>query len=136
MRPRNTILYRGADIMALLLGGNSEYRVGAVYFEFVTSPTTFAVTYTWTSVYTGRCRVQQKGIQGQDADVGEAALVLLRLEVQVPVVGTEGLMVDDRVTVTASAHDPDLVGRAFTIRDLAHKTHATARRVQVQEVTS
>ena len=32
--------------------------------------------------------------------------------------------------------DADLIGRLFRVRDLAHKTHATARRVQCEEVTS
>jgi hypothetical protein len=38
--------------------------------------------------------------------------------------------------MTASAYDPDLPGRVFLVRDLFGKTEATARRVQVEEVTS
>jgi hypothetical protein len=81
--------------------------------------------------------VQQskQGASGQPTDVGEAALVLLRLEVQLPM-SVVGLAEGDEVTITASTLDPDLVGRVFVVRDLAHKTHATARRVGVVEKTS
>ncbi len=92
------------------------------------------VTYLTPDPYVGTCRVQQATAQAQQQDVGEDYLLMLRLEVQLPM-SVVGLEVGDEVTVTASAHDPDLVGRVFLIRDLAHKTHATARRVQVTERT-
>lgn len=85
-------------------------------------------------LYTGRCRVQQAGAQAGAQQPGEAYVLLLRLEVQLPM-SVVGLEVGDEITVTASAHDPDLVDRTFLVRDLAHKTHATARRVQVTEQT-
>ena len=62
-------------------------------------------------------------------------MLLLRLEVQLPMTVT-GLRVSDEITIDTSAHDPDLVDRVFLVRDLAHKSHATARRVQVTEKTS
>ncbi len=43
--------------------------------------------------------------------------------------------VGDEIEITASVHDADLLGRVFRIHDLAHKTHATARRVQCVERT-
>jgi hypothetical protein len=43
---------------------------------------------------------------------------------------------DDLVTITASLLDADLVGRTFRVRELGHKSHMTARRVQLEEVTS
>lgn len=100
-----------------------------------TDPLTGVVTPTWTTVYTGRCRVQQTLAQGSRVEAGEIEPVVLRLEVQLPVVGSEGVERGDLVTVTASVHDVDLVGRAFRVRDLHHKTHATSRRVQCEEVT-
>jgi hypothetical protein len=84
--------------------------------------------------YTGKCRVQQATAQAQQAEAGQDHLLLLRLEVQLPMSVT-GLEVGDEVTIDTSAHDADLPGRVFTVRDLAHKTHATARRVQVIEKT-
>jgi hypothetical protein len=55
--------------------------------------------------------------------------------VQLPVIGTEGLKVGDRITVTTAVNDPDLVGRIFLVRDLAHASEKTARRVQCLEKT-
>jgi hypothetical protein len=91
-------------------------------------------TYLSPNPYAGKCRVQQRG-GVQQRDVGEDMQVLLQLEVQLPTTLT-GLQVGDEVTITASAGDTDLVGRTFLIRELAHKSEATARRVQVTERTS
>lgn len=46
-----------------------------------------------------------------------------------------GLEAGDEITITAATFDADLTGRLFKIRDLMHKTHATARRVQIIEKT-
>lgn len=100
-----------------------------------TDPTTGMVSTTPSQVYAGRCRVQQGTTgQGNRMDPGETSVVVLRLEVQLPM-SVVGLAEGDALTVTASVHDEDLVGRRFRIHDLAHKTHATSRRVQVTEVT-
>ncbi|MEU4399777.1 DUF6093 family protein [Micromonospora orduensis] len=98
-------------------------------------PDTGYPTESTSEVYVGKCRVQQQSASAGDRDVGEAALLLLRLEVQLPM-SVVGVRVDDVVEVTASVHDPDLPGRRFRVRELAHKTHATARRLGVEEVTS
>jgi hypothetical protein len=92
------------------------------------------VTRPATTLYTGPCRVQQHQASADVKDIGEDNLLLLRVEVQLPMSVT-GLDVGDVITMTASAYDPDLPGRAFRIHDLAHKTEATARRVQCVEVT-
>lgn len=88
----------------------------------------------YADLYAGKCRVQQPNAQAQPADVGEDYLLLLRLEVQVPM-SVVGLEVGDEITVTTSVHDPDLSGRVFVVRDLAHGSHKTARRVGVTERT-
>lgn len=86
-------------------------------------------------LYTGqRCRVQSRGYWGQRTDVGQADLILLQLEIQLPVSVT-GLRVHDVITVTASVNDPDLVGRKFRLKDEMHKSHATSRRVMCTEIT-
>lgn len=95
------------------------------------SPT---VAYLSPNPYAGKCRVQQAQASANQQDVGEDNLLLLRLEVQLPMT-VVGLEVGDEITITSSARDPDLVGRLFRIHDLAHKTDATARRVQVIERT-
>jgi hypothetical protein len=100
-----------------------------------TDPTTGHVTETAAELYVGKCRVQQGTVgQGIRHDTGETSVIVLRLEVQLPM-SVVGLAEGDRITITASAHDADLVDRRFRIHDLAHKTHATSRRVQVTEVT-
>jgi hypothetical protein len=100
-----------------------------------TDEDTGQVTATHEMLYTGPCRVQQQGQQSRPEQPGEAYVLMLRLELQLPMSVT-GLAVDDQVTIDASAHDADLVGRVFRVRDLAHKSHATARRMGCEEVTS
>lgn len=98
-----------------------------------TNSVTGVVTKTHATLYTGKCRVQQQRALAEQRDVAEDRVLLLRLEVQLPVSAT-GLRTSDEITITAS-RDADLVGRVLLIRDLAHKTDATSRRVQVTERT-
>ncbi len=94
------------------------------------------ITPTYETLYTGKCRVQHGEAQArEESSVGQAYLLMLILHLQLPMSVT-GLQVDDQVTITASVHDPDLAGRTLCIRDLFHKSHATSRRVSVQERTS
>lgn len=93
------------------------------------------VTPTYETLYEGKCRVQQSSGQAEQADIGEAYLLILRLEIQLPMSVT-GLEADDEVVLLTSVSDPDLPGRVFVIHTLAHKTDASSRRVQVQERTS
>lgn len=96
------------------------------------------VTDATETIYTGPCRVQQSqlGAASSPDTVGQAYLRLLALQVQLPVVGTDGIAVDDQITITACAHDVDLVGRVLRVVGLAHKTEASARRLECMEVTS
>lgn len=93
------------------------------------------VTPTYSTLYTGICRVQQHQAAGRQETVGAAYVLMLEVEVQLPNSVT-GLAVSDEVTITAAINDADLVGRVFLIRDLAHASEKTARRVQCQERTS
>lgn len=93
------------------------------------------ITPTYTTLYTGVCRVQQQQPYAERKDVGEAYLLALRLEIQLPMTVT-GLEPDDILTVVTSLMDADLPGRVFVVRDLAHKTDASSRRVQCSEITS
>lgn len=104
-------------------------RVGAR----TTDPVTGDVTTPSTSLYSGKCRVQQHQASADGKDIGEDSLLLLSLEVQLPMSVT-GLQAGDEITMVTSV-DPDLPGRVFRIHDLAHKTDATARRVQCIERT-
>lgn len=102
-----------------------------------TNLTTGAVTPTYTTLYTGACRIQAAAANwAGPTEVAQAALRLASYELQLPVVGSEGLRIDDRVTVTASANDTDLVGRVFSIVGVSRKSHATTRKLPLLEVLS
>jgi hypothetical protein len=93
-----------------------------------------SVSPTYTTLYTGQCRVQQVTTEPTAADAGEDRQLLIRLTVQLPISVT-GLEAADEITITAAAHDADLVGRTFLINGLHHKSNATSRRVGVIERT-
>lgn len=116
--------------------------VDTCLIEHLTSQTTDqasgVVTEYYATLYNGVCRVQQSnlGAVATPHRIGEATVRLLAMEIQVPVVGTEGADAEDRITILTCVHDTDLVGKVFHIKGVAHKTHATARRFQCQQATS
>jgi hypothetical protein len=88
-----------------------------------------------TLIYDGRCEVQVDGrLVGREIDAGETEITTMRLTVKLPVDTSADVQIDDQVSVTASAHDPGLVGKLFRVTALHNKTFATARRLQVEEV--
>lgn len=99
-----------------------------------TDPETGQITYNTTAVYSGKCRVQQKAPAARPHQLGEASVWLQRLELQLPMSVTQ-VASDDLVAITSSTLDADLVGRTWRVRELSHKTHETARRHQIEEVT-
>ena len=100
-----------------------------------TNPDTGYPTSTYTTLYTGKCRIQQQAVVARPHDVGEDEVMIVRFDLQLPVVGTEGLRVNDIVTITAAVNDADLVGRTFQVWELAHKSESTARRIGITERT-
>lgn len=101
-----------------------------------TSPDTGVVTPTYSTVYSGRCRVQQSETQARAVEAGEDYALMLRLEVQLPIDGTEGVRTEDEVVLGTGSLDADLTGRVLVVRGLAHKSHATSRRLGCEERTS
>lgn len=99
-----------------------------------TDPDTGVVTPAYGTVYAGKCRVQQQPGIARPATPGEAYVWLTKFELQLPMSVT-GVDTDDLVTITVSVLDADLTGRVWHARALAHKTHATSRRIQCEEVT-
>lgn len=98
---------------------------------------TAVVTDTTSTIYTGRCRVQRvpSGGIARPTTVAEAQLFQTPLFVQVPVTAV-AIHTDDVVTITASALDPDLVGRKFWVKDPdGAKTHTTMHRLGCEEVS-
>lgn len=103
-------------------------RTGSVPGDFSGVP-----VETWLALYAGKCRIQQGIAQAAEQDVGEDYQLQLRVVLQLPITVT-ALDVGDEVTIVTS-RDADLAGRVFLVRDLMHKTDATARRVGVVERT-
>lgn len=101
----------------------------------VTDPATGVITPTYATVYSGKCKVQQHAAQGRTENAGEALLIMNMRELHLPVASSTGVRRDDEIAITASAGDPDLLGRTMYVRDLAGKSHATARRLIIQERT-
>ncbi|MET0416384.1 MAG: DUF6093 family protein [Actinoplanes sp.] len=125
------------DLVAEAQAFAEEGMVDTCTIQHVTGENTDAdgnVTPTYSTVYTGSCRVQQQQPYAERNDAGQAYQLLLRLEIQLPMSVT-GISPDDVVTIVTS-RDADLVGRQFSVRDLAHKTDASSRRVQCMEITS
>lgn len=92
------------------------------------------IVKTYAVIYTGRCRVQQHQAAANQRDVGEDDVLMNAAELQLPM-SVVGLEPRDEATIDTSADDQDLPGRVFLVRDLAHKTDATSRRVQCEERT-
>lgn len=102
-----------------------------------TDPISGIVTFTNQTLYNGACRIQQSPAPwAGPATVGEAGVGLSSLELQLPVVGTEGITKDDIVTVTACVNDTDLVGKKFTVQGAHHASTKTTRRLPLMEVLS
>jgi uncharacterized protein DUF6093 len=100
----------------------------------VTDPFSGTITPTYTTVYSGKCKIQQSEAGGRTEDAGQMFLIMKLRELHLPVSGTEHIRRDDEVSLAASA-DTDLLGRIFYVRDIAGKTFATARRITIQERT-
>jgi hypothetical protein len=131
---RETVLLAGRNFLvrsgALVDTCKIERRSGEVTVGTVVTPT-------FATVYTGACRVQAAAANwAGPTDVAEAALRLASFELQLPVVGSEGLRIDDRVTILTCLNDTDLVNRVFTITGASRKSHATTRKLPLLEVLS
>ena len=85
-----------------------------------------------TVVYTGKCRVQTYEPHERSPEVGGATVVVQRYSVHVPV-GAFDPEVGQVITITAAAHDSNLVGRQYRVVAPFHKTAATAYRLPVDE---
>jgi hypothetical protein len=92
------------------------------------------ITPTYTTLYTGKCRLQQVLPHATRFDAGEDSVLLQPLVLSVPIAAT-GIEPGDVATVTAS-QDADLIGRTFLVKVIIHKTYLTARRLGVEERTA
>jgi hypothetical protein len=98
-----------------------------------TDPETGRVVQTRSTVYSGQCRISINSKNARPQDIGEDTLFIFRVQLQIPIIAV-GVLPDDQATITSSVYDPELVGKVFVVRELAHGTHVTARRLMVEEV--
>ena len=102
-----------------------------------TDPATGAVTQTWSTKYTGPCRVQERGGYPRDITTApDQPQLALSRELQLPVDTSTAVEAGDRCTITASANDAGLVGTKMWLRGRPAKTEATARRFTLEEVAA
>lgn len=101
-----------------------------------TDPETGVITPTYTTIYSGICKVQQSAPATTPTTVGEAAVYLGQLQLHLPVTSTTGNVApDDLATIDTCDLDPALVGKTFHLRGPAHKSYATARRFPMVEIS-
>lgn len=99
-----------------------------------TDTDTGVVTPTYSTIYSGKAKVQQSTPASGPTEVGEAAVFVSQLQLHVPVTTTTALIApDDVATITACVLDAGLVGKVFALRAPAHKSFATARRFPMIE---
>lgn len=107
-----------------------QHQTGAA-----TDGETGAVTPTYSTVYTGKAKIQQASPASTPTVIGEASLFVGQMTLHLPVTtATAAVGPDDLVTVTTCVLDPSLVGTTFRLRGPAHKSYATARRFPMVEV--
>lgn len=92
-------------------------------------------TTTYATVYSGKCQLKKGDALGERTTAGEGQVVILRPTLKLPIEGSEAVARGHRVTMTSCVHDPDTVGRQYTIRDEANQSAVTARRLILEEVT-
>jgi hypothetical protein len=135
MSAESTILRGRAAAIRLMIDACTIKRLSGQSTNLQTA----VVTDTYTTLYSGKCRIQR--VRGQrlgsahPAIIGAAQIYQQPLAVHVPVT-VLGIILQDIVTVTASLMEPDLVGRSFWVQVLPPKTLTTAHRYGLQEVTS
>ena len=102
--------------------------------EPVYNPDTNEVEVSTEEVYTGRCRVQvTDSLDVRVVDFGGRAVNTSRVTVSIPV-GSEQVAPEDVVTITAAAHNDQLVGKVYRVEGAPEKSHATAIRLRCQEI--
>ena len=100
-------------------------------------PVTLEETPTYSTVYSGKARVQRPGNQPTDLVAGEVEFGIEPVMIQAPLTAT-GIQRNHRVSVTALGpeSDPDLLGMVATVKANLTKSHPTKRTLVCEEVAS
>ena len=89
------------------------------------------------SVYSGKCKIQDKSIiaASTSSNAGDRAVIAQGSELQLPVIESAGVAINDVSHIDTCVDDPSLVDREYTISARHGKSQATARRLRVEEAT-
>lgn len=137
------------DFGAALQGGLVELRayaesrmVDTVLIERQSSAgtedeATGHITRAWVTVYSGKCRWQQRSQAAASPDIAGGVVTVQSTELHLPVADSAAVLPNDgakwRATAMTCANDPSRVGRSLNITGDMWKTDATARRLICQE---
>lgn len=131
----DAVLNRGrARALELMTDTCTVRRAGAP----TTNSTTGVVTPTWTTLYSGICRLQETGSIGGNEPAEVAAVdsaYTATMIVTLPMSATD-IIPGDQVVVGTSEYDSSLPGRIMTVIRVQHKSHATARRLWAEDLQS
>lgn len=87
-------------------------------------------------VYEGRCKLQTRNVMVRPADAGDREVGVARLELHLPVAGSEAVTRGHVATMTACDLDAAAVGEAFTISGPHVGSMKTARRLPIDAVVA
>jgi hypothetical protein len=126
----STVLRGRAAAEALMLDACTVKRATGSAVD----PEVGTITPTYSTIYDGKCKVQQTAPATGPTVVGEAEVFVGQLQLHLPVTtATAAVAPDDLVTITTCVLDATLVGKTFKLRGPAHKSFATARRFPMIE---
>jgi hypothetical protein len=84
----------------------------------------------------GPCRVKQsEGARPSQADAAGQLIVQTALTLSLPITTSTAVQVNDIVIMRTSKYDPSLPGKEYRIAGPHGQTHATARRLLIEETT-
>lgn len=86
-----------------------------------------------TTIYEGRCKLRFSGARTRAARAGDQNFTEQGPTLSLPVRKAVGIRKDDRVEITASTDDEDLVGVVVFVDANRSQTNATSRRIPVRE---
>jgi hypothetical protein len=101
----------------------------------VTNPDTGVVYPNLSTVYAGKCKIQQTLAQSSNPVAAEHQYTVQDTRWDTPVAAGP-FLVGDVVTMDAAALDAQIVGRTFRVVETFHKSGATAQRTRVVEVVA
>jgi len=87
-------------------------------------------------VYEGRCKLQTRNVMVRPADAGDREVGVVRLELHLPIAGSEAVTRGHVVTMTACQLDAAVVGELFTVTGPHVGSIKTARRIPIDAVVT